>query len=215
MRHQPRSTLTGLIWGAATALAALVGSPRASAAAEAIPLIQMSNVPIEDAIRNLARQGEFNCILDPRVPRAVVNARFEHLTVRQALQELLKEHKLKMVENPGTTVARIAPAHLNVKPIPAAQVATDTNAVIRSLSLDCTLADALKNLAGQAHLNVSLPPELTERSASSIPIWVSVHWQNITPRQALAALLDNYGLVLSEDRTQATVRIKPKEPGAR
>jgi hypothetical protein len=42
---------------------------------------------------------------------------------------------------------------------------------------------------------------------------ISIRWENITARQALAALLDNYDLVLIEEPGAASARITLKSRG--
>jgi hypothetical protein len=58
------------------------------------------------------------------------------------------------------------------------------------------LSDAIRQLARQAHLNLLLDPRLSEPPFARLT--VSVRWQGVTARDALVALLDNYGLVLVE-----------------
>jgi len=58
------------------------------------------------------------------------------------------------------------------------------------------LPEAIRQLARQAHLNVLLDPRLAEPPLARLT--VSVRWENVTAREALVALLDNYGLVLVE-----------------
>jgi hypothetical protein len=58
------------------------------------------------------------------------------------------------------------------------------------------LTDAIRQLARQARLNIVLDPRLSEAPFARVTI--SVRWQGVTAREALVALLDNYGLVLVE-----------------
>ena len=58
------------------------------------------------------------------------------------------------------------------------------------------LTDAIRQLARQARLNIVLDPRLSE--APFARLTVSVRWQGVTAREALVALLHNYGLVLVE-----------------
>jgi hypothetical protein len=58
------------------------------------------------------------------------------------------------------------------------------------------LPDAIRQLARQAHINYVLDPRLSELPYSRYT--VSIRWQNVTAREALVALLDNYGLKLVE-----------------
>ena len=61
---------------------------------------------------------------------------------------------------------------------------------------DVPLTDALQQLARKARLNVLLDPRLSQAPYSSMT--VSVRWEKVTAREALIALLDNYGLILVE-----------------
>ena len=192
-----------------------------AADSEAVPLIVIGDVPLPDAIRNLARQASLNYILDPRVPgsgfgpgrtaaQPSVTARWTNVSANAALSRVLQEHKLTMVTNPATTVARIAPANLGVKPVPASHVGTNTNGVIPLLVMDdVPLTDALRNLTTHAGLNVALDPTLTT-PAFNRQGTVSFRWEKITVRQALAALLDNYDLVLVQEPGAASARIRLK-----
>ena len=183
-----------------------------------IPLIVMDKVPLADAIRNLARQSEFNWIFDPHVPGSEfgpgrlapnpsITARWTNVTAQAALSALLQEHQLTMVTNPATTVTRIAPGDLGVKPVPASQVGTNASTVIPLLVLDSVpLTEALSRIAGAARLNVLFDPKLSAPAFDGQGT-VSLRWERITARQALAALLDNYGLVMSEDPATSTARI--------
>jgi hypothetical protein len=213
--------------------AAAIGSQVARSQApphnmESIALIEMERVPLTDAIKNLARQTGRNYILDPRlsgpwvgadgksVREPSVTVRWENVTAEQALGRLLKEHGLTAVANPATSIARIAFTNQAVKPLPASQVGTGTNTVIPLIVMDSApLADAIKNLARQAHLDLSLDPALPVPSAGpvtrTVSQWeVSLRWEKVTARQALAALLDNYGLDLVLDPATSSAKVVAK-----
>lgn len=84
-----------------------------------IPLIVMDDVPLTDAIKNLARQASLNYMLDPKitfgqtgpdgkpVPQPSVSIRWENVTATQALHALLANYGLQLVEDPKTKIARI------------------------------------------------------------------------------------------------------------
>jgi type II secretory pathway component GspD/PulD (secretin) len=94
--------------------AAAEGSPNTL-----IPLIVMDDVPLTDAIKNLARQAGLNYMLDPKVnfgqigpdgkpvPQPVVSIRWENVTAEQALTALLGNHDLQLTEDPKSKIARI------------------------------------------------------------------------------------------------------------
>ncbi len=84
-----------------------------------IPLIVMDEVPLTDAIGNLARQAGLNYLMDPKlgygqptpdgklVPQPSVTLRWENITAEQALFALLNNHNLQIVEDPKSHIARI------------------------------------------------------------------------------------------------------------
>ncbi len=84
-----------------------------------IPLIVMDDVPLTDAIKNLARQANINYMLDPKInygqpgpdnkviPQPSVSIRWEKITASQALSALLNNYNLQMVEDPRTKIARV------------------------------------------------------------------------------------------------------------
>jgi len=78
---------------------------------EVIPLIEMDNVPLTDAIRQIARQAHLNILLDPRLSaapfdRMTVSIRWENVTAREALVALLDNYGLVMVDSPRATPSR-------------------------------------------------------------------------------------------------------------
>ncbi|MGN6555031.1 MAG: type II secretion system protein GspD [Verrucomicrobiota bacterium] len=110
----------------ATAEPAAPATEATSAPAEApapvatIPLIVMDEVPLTDAVKNLARQANINYMLDPRisfgqpgpdgrpVPQPTVSIRWENISAEQALNALLNNYNLQLVEDPKTKIARVS-----------------------------------------------------------------------------------------------------------
>ncbi|HEY0548021.1 MAG TPA: hypothetical protein VGF13_00385 [Verrucomicrobiae bacterium] len=192
-----------------------------NAVEEVLPRIMIDKVPLADAIRNLARQSGFNYILDPRLPGSdfspgrtapnpPVSGSWTNVSAPAALHALLKEHKLVMVTNPATSVTRIAPANQNVKPVSASQVGTNAGAVIPLMVMDIIpLTDTLTTLGIEAGLKISLDPALSAPGSAAHGM-VSIRWERITARQALAALLDNFNLVMTEDAATFTAKISTR-----
>ena len=101
---------------AAPVVGASNGPPDMSAV---IPLIQMEDVPLTDAIKNLARQAGLNYMLDPKInygapgpdgrpiPQPTVSLRWENLTPDQALNAVLNNYNLTIVDDARTHTARI------------------------------------------------------------------------------------------------------------
>jgi len=185
------------------------------------PDAAIHGVPLTSAIRNLAREIELNIIIDPAVPGSgfgpgrrlrepMITGRCPNMSSEQELRALLSENQLILVTNPVTTVARVAPASKVVKPVPASAVGIETNEVVPLIVIDdVPLKDAIQNLARHAGLNVKFDPNVVrafERDSD-----VSIRWEDISARQALAALIDNYGLVIVERTSgSAEVRFKGK-----
>jgi type II secretory pathway component GspD/PulD (secretin) len=106
---------------AATDVAGMPASTNAEPVAPAavvIPTIVMDEVPLTDAIKNLARQAGLNYILDPKVSFGPAGAdgkvavpnisiRWENVTAEQALTTLLTTYSLQLVEDPKTKIDRI------------------------------------------------------------------------------------------------------------
>jgi type II secretory pathway component GspD/PulD (secretin) len=98
-------------------------APAASAtinpSAPVIPLIVMDDVPLTDAIKNLARQAGLNYMLDPKIgygqpgpdgrptPQPSVSIRWENVTAEQALNALLSNYSLQLMEDTKTHIARV------------------------------------------------------------------------------------------------------------
>ena len=95
---------------------------KASSAAQTgtvIPLIVMDDVPLTDAIRNLARQAGINYVLDPKIgfgqigtdgkttAQPNVSLRWENISAEQALTALLNNYTLQLVEDPKSKIARV------------------------------------------------------------------------------------------------------------
>ena len=110
---------------APTAPAAPAPAPAAPADASTaavnpvIPLIVMDDVPLTDAIKNLARQAALNYMLDPKIafgqmgpdgkpiPQPSVSIRWENVTAEQALTALLGNYGLQLIEDAKSHIARV------------------------------------------------------------------------------------------------------------
>jgi hypothetical protein len=194
------------------------------------PLIRMEEVPLHDAVKNLARQDGINFIFDPAVLDSFegpdgrstrepqINASWTNVTAAQALKDVLRAYGLSMVTNPVTTVARISFPQQKVMPVSADQLGTDTTAVIPLISIEeVPLIDGIKNLAHEAKISYILDPTINSPSAqwehrALLRRLVNLRWLNITSKQALVALLDDYGLMMVQDPGDIAARIVVK-PG--
>jgi len=73
------------------------------------------------------------------------------------------------------------------------------------------LKSAIERTAQAAKLNYTIDPNVKSVDSKGDPIRVTIGWKNVTARQALLALLDNFGLVLVEDSKTGIARILPKK----
>ena len=76
---------------------------------EVIPLVQLENVRLADALRQMARKARLNVILDPRLStppfnEITISIRWENVTAREALMALLENYDLRLVEMPRKTL---------------------------------------------------------------------------------------------------------------
>ena len=93
--------------------------------------------------------------------------------------------------------------------VPSNSAATDE--IIPLVEMDnVRLPDALQQMARKARLNVILDPRLSTPPFSQLMI--SVRWENVTAREALTALLDNYDLRLVEVRANQILQKETKRP---
>ena len=104
-----------------------------------------------------------------------------------------------------------------------AGVATDTNAAVASVLpiqfQDVPITTAIENLARLAGINYLLDPKIgygqPDQNGQIKPEpTISVRWENVSARQALLAVLDNYNLQLVEDSKTKIARITIRNPNA-
>jgi hypothetical protein len=189
------------------------------AATDKIPIIKMDSVPLMDAIKNLARQAQINYIVDPRIlsssslNRSNITMTLTDVTAEQALDVVLKNHNLKRITNPATSITRIVTLDQAARPAPAADFPTDSGGVIPLIIMDdVPLADAISNLARQAGIKASFDPKLEDPNSTdrSLRSYISVRWEKVTAGQALASLLDNYDLEMKKDPAGGDYKITKK-----
>src|ERR1043166_7310977 len=108
---QPASTADASTTSAQPAQAA-----GAEGAPEVVPLIVIEDVPLTDAIRNLARQSNLNFQFDPRLTSGAdgratnqpnVSIRFENVTAQEALNAVLDNYNLMLIKDQKSKIARI------------------------------------------------------------------------------------------------------------
>jgi type II secretory pathway component GspD/PulD (secretin) len=91
--------------------AALLEISKTNAANEVVPLIVIDDVPLLDAVKNLARQAGLNYLPDPKLSTVTnqpnVSMRLVDVTAQDALLAVLETYGLQIVHDPRIKVARI------------------------------------------------------------------------------------------------------------
>ncbi len=187
---------------------------------EVIPLITMDSVPLEDVIKSLARQARTNYILDPAAlkwisdTRPQVNARWTNVTALTALQQVVAIYHLVTVTNPVTCVARIVRRGQEIRPVTEDELGDDHGKKIPLISIEgVPLAEVIKSLARKDQLNYEIDPKVDLNALGADNRWgpgVDLRLENVTARQALVALLDNYGLALVQTAGEPAAKIVQK-----
>jgi hypothetical protein len=193
-----------------------------------LPRIEMQDVPLIDAIKNLARQAGINYILDPRVlsflttsdgrpaPQRTVSVLWTNVSASEGLSRVLKQNRLAPIPNPATFISRIVFTNQVVQPASLPTWLAASNEVLPLIVIDdVPLIHVIQNVARQAKLNVTVDPKLPVSSADHdgwtiSDCHVSVRWENVTATQALVAVLDNYNLLLVQELATSSARIVPK-----
>lgn len=87
-----------------------VAAPAGAKSDDTVPLIVIDDVPLTDAIRNLARQSSLNFQFDPRVTTSNqpnVSIRFENVSAAEALNAVLENYSLALVKDSKSKIARV------------------------------------------------------------------------------------------------------------
>lgn len=125
-------------------------------------------------------------------------------------------------ESPGTTTSSVTTSTVTTTN-ETARTANSQPSVPPSIPLiqfqDVPITTAIENLARQAGINYLIDPKIgygqpDQNGQIKAEPTLSIRWENVTAGQALMALLDNYGLQLTEDRKSQIARITAKDPMA-
>ena len=101
-------------------LLSLATSDNSTRTSEKIPIIRIEDVSLSATCTNLARQMGLKLIFDPKVLAGwqdasgnslepTISMRWENVSAREALMDLLENHRLTLVEDPQTGSARVVP----------------------------------------------------------------------------------------------------------
>lgn len=188
--------------------------------------IRFADVPLDNAVQNLARITGWNFFIDPQLATGAdgqtkllpaLDIHWTNTTAAAALARVAQENQLVLATNTATGVLRIAGEKRIFHPVNTALLGADTNGVIPMIRFaDVPLGDALKFFINAAHLPVTLDPRVTGDAAPQPPDFkmtfqpqVSLSWKNLTARQALVELCEEYDLILVKGETAGSVVIQP------
>jgi hypothetical protein len=195
-----------------------------------IPVIQFWDVPITTALQNLARQAGVNYMLDPKIgygqpdkngkirEEPLLTFRWENITAKQGLAALFKNYDLVISNNPANRIILISDKKNPVTNfVDASLLGSDTNIIPVIQFQNVPLNTGLRNLAEQIHydnnIEIALDPSIDNvpsNKFSPMPT-LTLRWENVTAKQAIVALCDNYDLIIVKDSETGVIQIKPKD----
>jgi hypothetical protein len=233
-----KATLTNFQFTASFAVALLLGVMTAAngQSTGSLPLIQLNRVPIITAIEVFARQSGLNFLIDPKlfppkydskgnaIPEPMVTLNWTNISARDALLRLLKEHDLILVEDSFTTVALITSTNHIQRTEDASLLGSDANRMAQmangvtpmfhfaGMPLDQVLKTLIEEIQVEGVLDEKVSGYVNPADNHLVtPPDVSFRWENITPKQAIVALCENFDLVIVKDSAMGVIRIKPKD----
>ena len=198
-------------------------SPDPTGAEPRVPLIEMDDVPLHQAIVHLAREAGCNFRFDPSAINpaeggsplgdARISIRFEQVTFREALDAVLENYGLALVKtlDPSVLCVTKAPAQAPVWPDEALDLDTAPLPAVVEESVSMVVTDqvppldAVRNVARHMTLNFCSDPEIIHLPLSTN--CYSVGLTNVTGREVLARVLGDNGLALKETGHPSVFRV--------
>ena len=192
-----------------------------------IPDIKFQDVPITAGLDSLARLAGFNYLLGPEIGYGtpsksgriktgpILDLRWKGVTAKQAFIAVCEECDLIIFKNRASGVIIIrAKDHAIKQSVEGGLLGRDTNQPVTIQMQAVRLDQALEQLAKQAGIEITLGSILSEqRDLPDMPSYpgplISIRWNNLTPKQAIIALCENYNLVIVKDAATGIVSIKP------
>lgn len=193
-------------WLGALLLAAICAGAELRASTNKIPVINIKKVPLLPVVENLAQQADLNFMIDPHwldgfhatnsnwYDGPFVTFTWTNISAGDALARLLKEHGLFVTTNSQTGVTRITSTNAASRVFDQGFIGSTTNEAIPLIQfMNTSLEVSLNNLAKQGRFEV----EIVSANFSSSET-IAVRWVNLTARQAIAAVCENYDLQITK-----------------
>jgi hypothetical protein len=211
----------GIVTATCAAIIILTLAPPANAQSStnspAFEPIVFDNVPLDMAIQALARELDINYLVDPRLTQwwemtipdsgmthmPIVNFRTTNITPREALQQILAEHHLVLLEDPQTDIARITYPKQKISTLD--YIESDTNEESLPIQFtDVPLDVCFEALAREAGINYLIDPAVgygrPDRDGKiQQPPTLTLRWDHVTAAQGFYALSENYGFTVERD----------------
>ncbi len=195
-----------------------------------IPVIQFHDVPLHTAIENFARVAKINYQIDQRLSRwwempdsggarthePILSIYWTNLTARQALLDVLNNYNLVLAQDRLTSVARITYTTQTVDPGDFLLLGDDTNVIPLIQFENVPITSALENFGRIANISYVLDPAIgygmPDKQGKIKPEPnLSIHWENLTAKQALIAICENFDLIITNGTRPDMVLIKAKK----
>lgn len=216
-------------------------------APEVLPFISFdSEYPVMDALTNLAHQAGITFTVAPELigtnnaPSEVLRqpvgtVRFENMTARQALNNLLTQKGLMLGTRPGWNTVFLGTPDSGLTPLPQeggdlAQMAGEQELQIENFldpNKEIPLLTAIQMLARLSKLNIMIDPRIKSGGIRQVgtniielpPVATNTvvisTYGGVTPRQTLDAVLNNYGLTMVADRNTGFHQVTFRDPSAK
>ena len=101
-----------------------------------LPLVDFRDVPITAVIKNLARQAELNCLIDPQLEQAwrdsgepAISCKIKNVTAKFVLRRILELRHLALLEDAEANLAFIIPERRTTSPLFTRLLSAATNSM--------------------------------------------------------------------------------------
>jgi hypothetical protein len=195
-----------------------------------IPMIEFEEVPITTALVNLVRQAGLNYAFDPKIGYGLpdkngqvkieptLNIYWRNVTAKQAFVAICQNYDFIIAKNPATSILLIREkSHPVTNFVDASLLGSDTNIIPVIQFQNVPLNTGLGNLAKQIHYDnnteIALDPSIDNvpsNKFSPMPT-LALRWENVTAKQAIVALCDNYDLIIVKNSEMGVIQIRPKD----
>jgi hypothetical protein len=175
-----------------------------------VPAIELSSVPLSQAIKSLARNAGVNYLIAPLVlnewaasAEPLITFKVKNATAKDVLVRLLGLHKLALVEDPVSGIALIVPARhaadSQYDGLSQSAALAHTNLIPLIEFDDVPITTTIEHLARQDGINYLIDPRVTRMWSETGEPQLSFRLENVTCWSTLQRMLSLQGLVLADE----------------